>query len=131
MSSVNTTAFICQESFKADNTTSCLRYPKLKRCVREGTDNHLNFLCVDHNSIAIGGSGPVPLPAPTDVNMTVFFCSMDSCPLEAPPDTTPKKKKGDQSTAAADGSMATATDRRLTMSGYFVLALVVSQFLLF
>ncbi|KAK3822784.1 MAG: hypothetical protein J3Q66DRAFT_330126 [Benniella sp.] len=116
-----TPAFVCQESFRADNTTSCIRFEKVKQCIKNGNENHLNFLCVDHDSIAIGGSGPVPPPA--DVNMTVFLCSVASCPNEAP---EKKKKHGDSN------SPSSATkDKALTWSGFMVLALIASQLVFF
>ncbi|KAG0324185.1 hypothetical protein BG000_002309 [Podila horticola] len=33
--------WVCQETFHADNTTSCIRYPKLKRCVTEGLASNM------------------------------------------------------------------------------------------
>ncbi|KAG0219611.1 hypothetical protein BGX31_011255 [Mortierella sp. GBA43] len=114
--------FVCQESFHADNTTSCIRYNKVKRCIKEATEQNLNFFCVDHNSISIGGQGPTPLP--TTVNMTVFLCSMDSCPTAAPE----KEKKGGKNAA---GRVAPDTTSKLTWSGIALLALVASQLLLF
>ncbi|KAF9364659.1 hypothetical protein BGX34_000830 [Mortierella sp. NVP85] len=114
-------AFVCQESFHADNTTSCIRFEKVKQCIKDGNENHLNFLCVDHDSIAIGGSGPVPPPA--DVNMTVFLCSAASCPNEAP---AKKKKHGDSSS-----SSSLTKDKTLTWSGFMVLALIASQLVFF
>ncbi|KAF8937077.1 hypothetical protein EDD21DRAFT_439220 [Dissophora ornata] len=136
MSAVNATTFVCQESFHADNTTSCMRYPKLKRCVKDGDDNHLTFYCVGENTIAIGGAGPLPLP--TNINMTVYMCTMDSCPIEAPADNSTKGsggKKGDNSSTGGgstnNGRAATAMDKKLTMSGFLVLALIVSQMVLF
>lgn len=110
-------AFVCQESFRADNTTSCIRFEKVKQCVKDGNEQHLNFLCVDHNTIAIGGSGPSPPPA--DVNMTVFLCTVESCPTEAPAHT--KKKDGKKDTSN------TTKNKALSWSGFMVLALVASQ----
>ncbi|KAG0367402.1 hypothetical protein BGZ54_003930 [Gamsiella multidivaricata] len=130
MTAVNPTSFICQESFLADNTTSCLRYTKLKRCVKDGNNNHLNFHCVGGNSISIGGSGPSPLP--TNINMTVFQCTMESCPNEAPQDGSSKGKggkKGSSGSSSGSGS-PNGGDKRLTMSGLLVLALIVSQLVL-
>ncbi|KAF9354057.1 hypothetical protein BGX26_008132 [Mortierella sp. AD094] len=132
MPQTNTTlGFICQESFYENNTSSCLRYPKLKRCVDDGTTNHLNFYCVGQDTISIGGSGPSPLP--TTFNMTVFNCTMDSCPIEAPAKNSTKSdggKKGNGNNNPSSGSTSDAfknNDKKLTLSGLLVLALMVSQ----
>ncbi|KAI1318945.1 hypothetical protein EDD11_005379 [Mortierella claussenii] len=127
----NSTAFVCQESFFANGTTSCLRYSKLKHCIKDGTDNHLNFQCVDHDTISSGGSGPNPLP--TNINMTIFLCSMASCPTEAP--ASGKKGQGNSDGTASNGSTNNAAEskvdgRKLTLSGLLVLMLMVSQLVL-
>ncbi|KAF9094966.1 hypothetical protein BGX27_001333 [Mortierella sp. AM989] len=138
---VNSTRFICQESFfgnKTSTSTSCLRYSKVKHCIKEGNEKRLNFYCVDQNSISIGGSGPSPLPR--NITMTVFMCTMESCPQEAPADNTTKpdddkdkKKEKKENTTVSEGnnvgspSDAIKSDKKMTLSGLFVLALMVSQ----
>ncbi|KAF9952460.1 hypothetical protein BGZ72_006272 [Mortierella alpina] len=127
MSVANPATFVCQESFHPDNTTSCLRFPKLKRCEKEGIKNNLTFLCVGANTIAIGASNPKPLP--DKIAMSVFQCNMESCPNEAPPK---EKKGGDKkgagsNTSSGAGVAATLTDKNLSYSALFVLGLIVSQ----
>ncbi|KAF9999131.1 hypothetical protein BGZ80_008874 [Entomortierella chlamydospora] len=128
MSSVPTNAtlgFVCQESFTANSTSTCLRYTKLKSCVKHGNENRLNFYCVGENTISIGGSGPVPLP--TTFNMTVYNCTMESCPTAAPVKAkSGKKGKGNDATASASTSHAFKNnDKKLTLSGLLILALIV------
>ncbi|KAF9212618.1 hypothetical protein BGZ59_006520 [Podila verticillata] len=118
----NTITWVCQESFHPGNTTSCIRYPKLKRCVKEGLANNLTFLCVDHDSISVGGSGPVPLPA----NITAFQCSVTSCPQEAPAKEPSDKKKTKN---AAAGSKAKGREA-VRWAGVLVLAMLVSPMVL-
>ncbi|KAF9997741.1 hypothetical protein BGZ65_006690, partial [Modicella reniformis] len=115
------TSFICQESFRADNTTSCLRYTKLKQCVKDGSEQQLNFYCVDQNTISIGGTGHAPPPG--NISMAVFLCSMDSCPTEAPASPGTKKGKKDPGSGAGAGTVA-ADKKTMTMSGFFILALL-------
>ncbi|KAG0354302.1 hypothetical protein BG005_006582 [Podila minutissima] len=117
----NVVTWVCQESFRADNTTSCIRYPKLKRCVKEGLANNLTFLCVDHDSIAVGGSGPVPLPA----GIVPFQCTVASCPQEAP-EKEPKEKK--QKSAASAG--ARSQESVIRWVGVMVLAMAVAPMML-
>ncbi|KAG0053361.1 hypothetical protein BGZ83_001255 [Gryganskiella cystojenkinii] len=119
----NNVTWVCQESFHADNTTSCLRYPKLKRCVTEGLASNLTFLCVDHDSIAVGGSGPVPLPA----NITAFMCTLTSCPQEAPAKEPSAKPPKSTSTSAGVKSKSSETVR---WAGVLVLTMLVSQMVL-
>ncbi|KAF9967825.1 hypothetical protein BGZ70_008053 [Mortierella alpina] len=131
MSVANPANFVCQETFHADNTTSCLRYPKLKRCEKEGKKNNLTFLCVGANTIAIGASNPKPLP--DKIAMSVYQCTMESCPTEAPA----KEKKGGGDTTGASPSTtegsntaaASMTNRNLSYSALFVLGLIASQLL--
>ncbi|CAO3568966.1 unnamed protein product [Mortierella alpina] len=130
MSVANPANFVCQETFHSDNTTSCLRYPKLKQCEKEGKNNNLTFLCVGANTIAIGASNPKPLP--DNIAMSVYQCTMESCPTEAP---TKEKKGGDTkgaSPSTSDGSnkAATLTNKNLSYSALFVLGLIASQLLL-
>ncbi|KAG0201413.1 hypothetical protein BGX28_005770 [Mortierella sp. GBA30] len=131
MSAVNSTSFICQESFLPDNTTSCLRFDTPKRCEKHGLANNLTFLCVASNTISIGPYGPKPLP--TTFNTTVYECTLDSCPNEAPAknDTGKGGKKGG-STGSSSGAdvAATLADKKLTYSGLLVLGLIASQMLL-
>ncbi|KAF9981471.1 hypothetical protein BGZ75_007266 [Mortierella antarctica] len=129
MSVANPANFVCQETFHSDNTTSCLRFPKLKRCEKEGKKNNLTFLCVGANTIAIGASNPKPLP--DKIAMSVFQCTMESCPNEAPA----KEKKGDGKKGASSNSnsgagvAATLTNKNLSYSVLFVLGLIASQLL--
>ncbi|KAG0000267.1 hypothetical protein BGZ80_005067 [Entomortierella chlamydospora] len=126
-----TLGFICQESFYENNTSSCMRYSKLKACIKDGTMNHLNFYCVGQDTISIGGSGPSPLP--TTFNMTVFNCTMDSCPIEAPAENSTKPaggKKGNGNNSSSSASKSDAfknNDKKLTLSGLLVLVLMASQ----
>ncbi|GJJ71541.1 hypothetical protein EMPS_03891 [Entomortierella parvispora] len=132
--SVNNTAFICQESFQPNNVTSCLRYTKLKKCVKDGQANHLNFLCVDANSIAVGGS---VTPAPANMTLTPFMCTLESCPTQAPESNSTKGsgdggKKNSTSNGKSAGTRAsTVSEKTLTLSGALVLALLVSQMVIF
>ncbi|KAG0270761.1 hypothetical protein BGZ95_001557 [Linnemannia exigua] len=131
--SVNpTTGFVCQESFHLDtNTTSCLRYDKIKRCLKEGTENNLAaFLCVGQDSISIGGGGPLN-PLPANLTSSVFLCNIGSCPSEAPvkeKDGGGKKKGGDN--ASTNNGSPLVSDRTLSLSGFFVIALVISQIMM-
>ncbi|KAF9160825.1 hypothetical protein BGX21_002138 [Mortierella sp. AD011] len=120
-----TTGFVCQEAFTANSTSTCLRYTKLKTCVKDGNKNHLNFYCVGENTISIGGSSPAPQP--NTFNMTVYNCTMESCPTAAPvkPKKT-KKGKGNDATASASKSHAVKNNnKKLTLSGLLILALIV------
>ncbi|GJJ78472.1 hypothetical protein EMPS_10831 [Entomortierella parvispora] len=113
-------SFVCQESFAANNATSCLRYTKLKKCIKHGQENHLNFLCVGANTISIGGS---TVPAPSNLTMTPFMCTLESCPTAAP--HSKKKHSG------AKKQSLQSTSVGMTLPGIFVLALVVSQLAFF
>lgn len=135
MSAANNTAtaFVCQESFQANNVTSCLRYTKLKKCVKDGQANHLNYLCVDANSIAVGGT---VTPPPANLTLTPFMCTLASCPNAAPDDNSTKsgsggggKKNGTSTTSA--GTRGTISEKTWSLSGALVLALLVSQMVLF
>ncbi|KAG0261504.1 hypothetical protein BG011_000968 [Mortierella polycephala] len=128
-------AFVCQESWAADGTASCLRFSDLKYCKKDAESKNLNFYCVDENTISIGGKGPKPLPS--KLNMTVYMCNQDSCPNEAPPkpakDEKEDKKDKDNSNAGGSGTPTSAAvvDKKTTLSGLFVLGLIASQMLLF
>ncbi|KAF9284205.1 hypothetical protein BGZ68_004836 [Mortierella alpina] len=132
MSVANPATFVCQEVFHADNTTSCLRYPKLKRCEKEGKYNNLTFMCVGANTIAIGAFNPKPLP--DNIAMAVFQCTTESCPNEA----SPKEKKGGDTQGASSNptngagvtAAATLTNKNLSYSSLLVLGLIASQLLL-
>ncbi|KAK3838910.1 MAG: hypothetical protein J3R72DRAFT_492783 [Linnemannia gamsii] len=130
--SVNPTGFVCQESFHPEtNTTSCIRYEKIKRCLKEGTENNIAFLCVGQDSISIGGGGPLN-PMPLNLTSSVFLCNIGSCPTEAPAkekDGNGGKKKGGDSGASAStsGGSSSVSERTLSLSGFLVIALVVSQ----
>ncbi|KAG0025768.1 hypothetical protein BGZ81_006856 [Podila clonocystis] len=115
----NAVTWVCQESFHPDNTTSCIRYPKLKRCVKEGLANNLTFLCVDHDSIAVGGSGPVPLPA----GIVPFQCTVAACPQEAPEKEPKEKTHKNAAEARSHGSA-------VRWAGVMVLAMVVAPMVL-
>ncbi|KAG0347587.1 hypothetical protein BG004_007421 [Podila humilis] len=113
--STNPVTWVCQETFHPDNTTSCIRYPKLKRCVNEGLASNMTFMCVDHNSISVGGSGPVPLPA----GITPFMCTTEACPQEAPA----KEKK--HKSGATGGSMSARGEGAVRWIGVVMLAILV------
>jgi len=113
-------AFVCQESFQANNATSCLRYTTLKKCIKHGQEYHLDYLCVGANTISIGGS---TVPAPANLTMTPFMCTLDSCSTEAP--HSDKKHNGGKKKSL--GSTSTG----VTLPGILVLALVVSQLAFF
>ncbi|KAF9904652.1 hypothetical protein EC991_002526 [Linnemannia zychae] len=130
-------SFVCQESFlPATNTTTCLRYDKLKRCLKEGTENNLTaFLCVGQDSISIGGGGPLS-PIPLNLTSSVFLCNLASCPNEAPPkvkDGDGGKKHGGKSggNASTNNGSSLVSEKTLSLSGFFVIALVVSHMMLF
>ncbi|KAH7054725.1 hypothetical protein BKA57DRAFT_452038 [Linnemannia elongata] len=115
--------WVCQETFHADNTTSCLRYPKVKRCITEGQTSNQTFLCVDHDSISVGGSGPVPLPA----GISPFMCTMTSCPLEAPAKEkpTPTNNGNNGSGNGKSGAMGLRSTETVKWTGVLVLAMLV------
>ncbi|KAG0055379.1 hypothetical protein BGZ83_008771 [Gryganskiella cystojenkinii] len=114
-------AFICQETFLANNATSCLRYTKLKHCVKDGQEMRGNFLCVGANTISVGGSVQ---PLPANLTLTPFMCTMDSCPTQAPE----KEKKKDKSNSTGS---SVVSEKTMTLSGALVLALVLSQMMMF
>ncbi|KAF9193035.1 hypothetical protein BGZ51_004268 [Haplosporangium sp. Z 767] len=129
-------AFICQESWAADGTASCTRFSDLKYCEKDAESKNLNFYCVDENTISIGAKGPKPLPS--NINMTVYMCNKEACPNEAPPkpakDDSKKDKDKNKDTSSTGGSSTPASaavvDKKVTLSGVFVLALIASQMLL-
>ncbi|KAF9428397.1 hypothetical protein BGZ94_002537 [Podila epigama] len=110
--------WVCQEKFLPNNTTSCMRYPKIKRCVKEGLASGQTFLCVDHDSISVGGSGPTPLPE----GIVPFLCSVDSCPQEAPAKPKSEMKKDKETSNTTN---AAACHDSVRWSGVFVLAMVM------
>ncbi|KAF9133370.1 hypothetical protein BGX30_012309 [Mortierella sp. GBA39] len=124
---MNTTApFVCLETFRPDNTTSCMRYDKVKRCVKEGTANNIPFLCVAQDTISIGGGGPA-IPVPLNLTSSVFLCNQAACPNAAPAKESTKPKKGSSESTTSTASSV----KSISLSGVFVLALVISQAILF
>ncbi|KAF9310674.1 hypothetical protein BG003_008295 [Podila horticola] len=115
--------WVCQETFHADNTTSCIRYPKLKRCVTEGLASNMTFLCVDHDSISVGGSGPVPLPA----GIVPFQCTAAACTQEAPAKDPSTKGQGQGQGQKSAGSRSQGSVR---WTGVMMLAMVVAPMML-
>ncbi|KAF9282909.1 hypothetical protein BGZ88_010786 [Linnemannia elongata] len=120
--------WVCQETFHADNTTSCLRYPKVKRCITEGQASNQTFLCVNHDSISVGGSGPVPLPA----GISPFMCTMTSCPLEAPAKEkpTPTNNGNNGSGNGKSAAMGLRSTETVKWTGILVLAMLVAPMVL-
>lgn len=137
MSTTDTTPFVCLETFRPGNTTSCLRYDKVKRCIKEGTANNIPFLCVGQDTISIGGGGPVN-PLPLNLTSRVVLCNLAACPNAAPAKESSKPdKKGssDNSTAPSNAPSnapsSASSVKSISLSGVFVLALVISQAVLF
>ncbi|KAG0294381.1 hypothetical protein BGZ96_001293 [Linnemannia gamsii] len=128
MSTTDTTPFVCLETFRPDNTTSCLRYEKVKRCIKEGIANNIPFLCVAQDTISIGGGGPMN-PVPLDLKSGVFLCNLSVCPNAAPDKEGKPGKKGSSGNANAPSSASSV--KSISLSGVFVLALIVSQAVLF
>ncbi|KAG0270642.1 hypothetical protein BGZ95_001625 [Linnemannia exigua] len=126
--STNATPFVCQETFHPGNTTSCLRYEKVKRCIKDGTANNIPFLCVSQDTISIGGGGPVS-PLPLNLTSSVFLCNLGACPNAAPAKEGKPDKKG--GSASNKASNSPSTSKSLSLSGVLVLALIVSQAALF
>ncbi|KAF8946986.1 hypothetical protein BGZ47_010647 [Haplosporangium gracile] len=120
--------WVCQETFHANNTSSCLRYPKVKRCITEGQASNQTFLCVGHDSISVGGSGPVPLPA----GITPFMCTMTSCPQEAPAKEkpTPSNTGNNSSGNGKSGAMGLRSTETVKWAGVLVLAMMVAPMVL-
>ncbi|KAK3834062.1 MAG: hypothetical protein J3R72DRAFT_477901 [Linnemannia gamsii] len=114
------TSFVCLESFRADNTTSCRRYPTTNQCQEAGNAKGLHYLCVVPTTTIVAG-GPFPANLPYNVTKTVFLCSATSCPDGI--NLQSVQVKGDSSSGAM-------TDKKLSISGLFVLTLVVSQLVL-
>ncbi|KAF9285978.1 hypothetical protein BGZ88_009302 [Linnemannia elongata] len=129
MSTTDTTPFVCLETFRPDNTTSCLRYDKVKRCIKEGTANNVPFLCVGQDTISIGGGGPIN-PLPLNLSSSVFLCNMAACPNAAPATESSKPGKKGSSDSSNTPSSASSV-KSISLSGVFVLALVISQAVLF
>ncbi|KAG0309426.1 hypothetical protein BGZ97_013078 [Linnemannia gamsii] len=136
MSTNTTTGFVCQESFHlGTNTTACLRFDKLKRCLKDGTDNNLTaFLCVDQDTISIGGGGP-QTPLPLNLTSSVFMCNLANCPTAAPVKNTTGNGGGGKNnnggeTGKPNGSTALYSERTLSLSGFFVIALLASQIMM-
>ncbi|KAF9338306.1 hypothetical protein BGZ91_008935 [Linnemannia elongata] len=129
MSTTDTTPFVCLETFRPDNTTSCLRYDKVKRCINEGTANNVPFLCVGQDTISIGGGGPIN-PLPLNLSSSVFLCNMTACPNAAPATESSKPGKKGSSDSSNTPSSASSV-KSISLSGVFVLALVISQAVLF
>ncbi|KAG9067109.1 hypothetical protein KI688_011890 [Linnemannia hyalina] len=125
--STTVTPFVCLETFRPDNTTSCLRYDKVKRCVKEGTANNIPFLCVGQDTISIGGGGPVN-PVPLNLTSSVFLCNLAACPNAAPAKEAKPDKKGSSNTS---NTSTASSVKSISLSGVFVLALVISQAILF
>ncbi|KAF8943924.1 hypothetical protein BGZ47_004888 [Haplosporangium gracile] len=129
MSTTDTIPFVCLETFRPDNTTSCLRYEKVKRCIKDGTANNIPFLCVGQDTISIGGGGPIN-PLPLDLKSSVFLCNLSACPNAAPAkESTKPDKKGSSNNSNAPSSASSV--KSISLSGVFVLALIVSQAAMF
>ncbi|KAF8962035.1 hypothetical protein BGZ46_001258, partial [Entomortierella lignicola] len=127
--------YYCQETFYSNSTPTCMRFPKLEHCIAAGDAELLNFYCVERYTLTINASGPSPLPS--GLNMTAFNCTMYSCPIEAPPmnytkpahnstNSTKQPKTKPTSQQTTSGAF-NSNDKKLTLSGFFVLALMVSQ----
>ncbi|KAG0199350.1 hypothetical protein BGX33_011714 [Mortierella sp. NVP41] len=137
MSTTAATPFVCQETFRLDNTTSCMRYDKVKRCMNEGTASNIPFLCVAQDTISIGGGGPMN-KLPLNLTSSVFLCNLGACPNAAPakePKPNKKNSKGDGNIKNSNNRNATnngpSSFESLSLSGVFVLALIVSQIVLY
>ncbi|KAF9118053.1 hypothetical protein BGW39_001506 [Mortierella sp. 14UC] len=116
-----------------------MRYDKIKRCLNEGIEKNLAaFLCVAQDTISIGGGGPLN-PIPLNQTSSVFLCNMTSCPDEAPAKSTTnakggeggKKHGGDSGSGTTNSGSGLVSERALSLSGCFVIALVISQMMLF
>ncbi|KAG0309494.1 hypothetical protein BGZ97_013056 [Linnemannia gamsii] len=124
MSTTNTAPFVCLETFHPDNTTSCMRYEKVKHCIQDGAASNIPFLCVGQDTISIGGGGPLK-PLPLNLTSSVFLCNLSVCPNASPAKESKPGKKG-----SSDNSSASSV-KSISLSGVFVLALIVSQAVLF
>ncbi|KAG0373119.1 hypothetical protein BGX24_012111 [Mortierella sp. AD032] len=128
--STNAAPFVCLETFRPDNTTSCLRYEKVKRCIKDGTANNIPFLCVGQDTISIGGGGPAH-PLPLNLTSSVFLCSLGACPDAAPAKEPKPDKKGGSASSHNNASNGISTSKSLSLSGVLVIALIISQAALF
>ncbi|KAF9907082.1 hypothetical protein EC991_011300 [Linnemannia zychae] len=129
--STDTAPFVCLETFRPDNTTSCLRYEKVKRCIKDGTANNVPFLCVGQDTISIGGGGPIS-PLPLNLTSSVFLCNLGACPNAAPAKESNKSdKKGGSANSNNNVSFGATSFKPFSLSSVFVLTLIISQAILF
>ena len=140
MSTIGATRFVCLETFRPGNATSCLRYEHVKRCIKEGTANNIPFLCVGQDTISIGGGGPLD-PLPRNLTTSVFLCDLTACPNAAPPEEpkpdkkgSPKNSTGNSTNNSTDNSTtlsSASSVKSISLSGVFILILVITQVVLF
>jgi len=115
--------YFCQESFQLNNISSCLRYTDLVKCSADGQANHLNYICVDKDSVGVSAYST---PQPNPLTGNPFYCSLESCPNVAPDNNVTTN------TSTSAGTKASAmSEKTLTLSGALILALLASQMVLF